>query len=236
VDARTVTALDAITAFAVPNPNCPSQSRRFFQVWLLFGLPRQADHSAYFGLAKFCLRQPFQPSTGATLEICSKIVNAPFRCKRPAAMDQNPETQAVESLLLNECEIKFFLFFHSHMHRSSNVLVLRQTQEPNLQKIPSASHVDYVRLARYPKAIRRLANRSEFQTPTALMQEAAGYGPTRHRLRSHTSLGFGPVRPSRPATLPTPLSVRSNSHVWDSRSLPNWRLACSSTRRNPAFW
>jgi hypothetical protein len=52
VDARTVTALDAITAFAVPNPNCPSQSRRFFQVWLLVGLPRRADHPAYFGLAK----------------------------------------------------------------------------------------------------------------------------------------------------------------------------------------
>jgi hypothetical protein len=39
VEACTVTALDAITAFAVPNPNCPSQSCRFFQVWLLFGLP-----------------------------------------------------------------------------------------------------------------------------------------------------------------------------------------------------
>jgi hypothetical protein len=52
MEACTVTALDAITAFAVPNPNCPSQSRRFFQVWLLFRLPRRADHSAYFGLAK----------------------------------------------------------------------------------------------------------------------------------------------------------------------------------------
>ena len=52
VDACTVTALDAIAAFAVPNPNCPSQSRRFFQVWLLFGFPRRADHSAYFGLTK----------------------------------------------------------------------------------------------------------------------------------------------------------------------------------------
>jgi hypothetical protein len=52
VEACTVTALDAITAFAVPNPNCSSQSRRFFQVWLLFGSPRRADHSAYFGLAK----------------------------------------------------------------------------------------------------------------------------------------------------------------------------------------
>jgi len=57
VDACTVTALDAITAFAVPNPNCPSQSRRFFQVWLLFGSPRRANHSAYFGLAKFLFRR-----------------------------------------------------------------------------------------------------------------------------------------------------------------------------------
>ena len=44
---------DAITAFAVPNPNYSSQSRRFFQVWSLSELPRQADHSAYFGVAKF---------------------------------------------------------------------------------------------------------------------------------------------------------------------------------------
>ena len=52
-DACTVAALDAITAFAVPNPNCPSQSRRFFQVWSFAELPRLADHPAYFGLAKF---------------------------------------------------------------------------------------------------------------------------------------------------------------------------------------
>jgi hypothetical protein len=39
VEACTVTALDAITAFAVPNPNCPSLSCRFFQVWLLVRSP-----------------------------------------------------------------------------------------------------------------------------------------------------------------------------------------------------
>jgi len=53
VDACTVAALDAITAFAVPNPNFYSQISRFFQVWLRLGLPRFADHSAYFGLANF---------------------------------------------------------------------------------------------------------------------------------------------------------------------------------------
>ncbi len=117
VDACTVTASDAITAFAVPNPNCSSQSRRFFQVWLLFGLPRRADHSAYFGLAKFYLSQPFQPSTEANLEICLKIVNARFQCNRRVAMDQEPETQPVESLSLNEWEVKFFPFSHRNIHR-----------------------------------------------------------------------------------------------------------------------
>ena len=39
VETCTVTALDAITAFAVPNPNFPSQRRRFFQVWLPSGHP-----------------------------------------------------------------------------------------------------------------------------------------------------------------------------------------------------
>ena len=62
VEARTVTALDAITAFAVPNPNGTSQRRRFFRVWLLSGSPCQADHSAYFGMATR-KKPPFQPST-----------------------------------------------------------------------------------------------------------------------------------------------------------------------------
>ena len=117
VEACTVTALDAITAFAVPNPNCPSQSRRFFQVWLLFGSPRRADHSAYFGLAKFYLSQPFQPSTEATLETCLKIVNALFRCNWPVATHQITRTQLVELLQFNEREINYFPFFHTNIHR-----------------------------------------------------------------------------------------------------------------------
>jgi hypothetical protein len=100
-------------------PTAPSQSRRFFQVWLPVGLPFRADHSAYFGLAKFYLSQPFQPSTEANLESCSRIVNARFQCNRTVAMDQKPETQPIESLLLNEWEIKFFPFFHKSIHRSS---------------------------------------------------------------------------------------------------------------------
>ena len=41
VDACTVTALDAITAFAVPNPDTSSQSRRIFRVWLPPGHPAE---------------------------------------------------------------------------------------------------------------------------------------------------------------------------------------------------
>ena len=47
---------DAITAFAVPNPNYSSQNSRFFQVWLPDELPRRTDHSAYFGLAKVLVK------------------------------------------------------------------------------------------------------------------------------------------------------------------------------------
>ena len=51
VDACTVAVLDAITAFAVPNPGVSSQIRRIFRVWPLRELPRSTDHSAYFGMA-----------------------------------------------------------------------------------------------------------------------------------------------------------------------------------------
>ncbi len=54
MDACTVTAPDAITAFAVPNPDGFSQGSRFFQVWLSGRLPCRTDHPAYFGLATFC--------------------------------------------------------------------------------------------------------------------------------------------------------------------------------------
>ena len=50
----TITALDAITAFAVPNPNCPSLSSRFFRVWSFSGSPQRTDHPAYFGSANLC--------------------------------------------------------------------------------------------------------------------------------------------------------------------------------------
>jgi hypothetical protein len=73
-DACTVAALDAITAFAVPNPNCPSQSRRFFQVWQSTELPRLLDHPAYFGLAKVY----FGPTLSAVDR--SENVNAAIRC------------------------------------------------------------------------------------------------------------------------------------------------------------
>jgi hypothetical protein len=53
VEACTITAPDAITAFAVPNPNHSSQSCRFFQVWRPGRLPHRSDHPIYFRLVNF---------------------------------------------------------------------------------------------------------------------------------------------------------------------------------------
>ena len=93
VDACTVTALDAITAFAVPNPSYPSQGSWFFQVWRLSGSPQLADHPAYFGLAKFYLSQPFQPSTRATLTPSAEL-SMPHFC----AMHFNSLLRALDAI------------------------------------------------------------------------------------------------------------------------------------------
>jgi len=57
VEACTIPALDVVAAFAAPDPDYPSQSRRFFRVWPPSGSPRPADHSAYFGRRAFPLRR-----------------------------------------------------------------------------------------------------------------------------------------------------------------------------------
>jgi hypothetical protein len=59
VDTCTVAALDVITAFAVPNPNCPSQDQSVFsglvalQVALLSGSP------SLLRFGKFYFANPF---------------------------------------------------------------------------------------------------------------------------------------------------------------------------------
>jgi hypothetical protein len=53
VDACTVTTLDVITAFAVPNLNCSSQSQSIFSGLEAFRVAPLANHSVYFGPATF---------------------------------------------------------------------------------------------------------------------------------------------------------------------------------------
>jgi len=96
-DACTVAALDAITAFAVPNPNCPSQSRRFFQVWQSTGSPRLLDHPAYFGLAKVyfgpmqCFTRLSPGELGPPGDRRSTLCPSYHRSRTPPARDQFPD-------------------------------------------------------------------------------------------------------------------------------------------------
>jgi hypothetical protein len=95
VDACTVTALDVTTAFAVPNPNYTLRRSRIFQVGKLIESPLRADHPAYFGLAKYYFRQPFQPSTRVKVNSWAREVNAIFRCKCLKFQDAREETQSI---------------------------------------------------------------------------------------------------------------------------------------------
>jgi hypothetical protein len=81
VEACTVTALDAITAFAIPNPSSSSQSQPVFS-----GLVAPAGCPA--GLItqptsdrQVLFRQSFQPSTSNKLNSCVIRVNANCRTK-----------------------------------------------------------------------------------------------------------------------------------------------------------
>jgi hypothetical protein len=68
VDACTVTALDAITAFAVPDPNLLlAEPVGFFGSWCPANHFTEPDHSAYFGPATIYFSQPFRPSTSAII-------------------------------------------------------------------------------------------------------------------------------------------------------------------------
>ena len=81
VDTCTVAALDAITAFAVPNPSSSSQEAAgFFRSGCSSGRPAEqitqptSDWQVLF-------RQPFQPSTEDKLNTCIIDVNANFIVK-----------------------------------------------------------------------------------------------------------------------------------------------------------
>jgi|ERR1700722_4269755 hypothetical protein len=98
----TITALDAITAFAVPNPNCPSLSSRFFRVWSFLRLPRRTDHPAYFGSANLCFDQPFQPSTGAKVNTWLVNVNADYWCKPVNQTKKNTNAKLIKEAMIYE--------------------------------------------------------------------------------------------------------------------------------------
>ena len=59
VDARTVTALDAITAFAVPNPNCFSQNQSVFSGLAALPVALKSESLSLLRISKFYLANPF---------------------------------------------------------------------------------------------------------------------------------------------------------------------------------
>jgi hypothetical protein len=107
-------------------PTTPRRVSRFFRVWLLAELPQPANHSVYFGLAKFYLSQPFQPSTQSTLNSYAKNVNAAFRCILEIPPLGGPRMQSVELLMVSECQERLFLFFHTVIHRCSTAFLPKQ--------------------------------------------------------------------------------------------------------------
>jgi len=81
VDACTVTALDAITAFAVPNPADTSQCSRFFGSGGSLGSPRRNRSLSLLRVGYDLLPAPFRAVDESDPIVRMKIVNAQGWCK-----------------------------------------------------------------------------------------------------------------------------------------------------------
>ncbi len=119
--------LDAITALAVPNPGCPSQSRQYFcglaalQVALLGGSP------SLFRLANFTSRT--LSTVDATKFNRAFIkVNAKYWCKDTARSCAKPMGELVVISILRKSYFCLFRLLHRGMHSGS---VYRKQRESN---------------------------------------------------------------------------------------------------------
>ena len=81
VDACTVAALDAITAFAVPNPSFSSQRQPVFSGPVALQVALMSRSLSLLRTGKFYFARSFQPSTTHKLNSCFAHVNAFFAAK-----------------------------------------------------------------------------------------------------------------------------------------------------------
>jgi len=111
--------------------NCPSQSRRFFQVWLPFGLPRLADHPGGPGTLIGCLE------AACSAAICAAIAaggvpaaNAFIFCAGVAvwlALSLQPDAAtnaSVKSAVAPTAKVIRFLFINITSHRAESIEII----------------------------------------------------------------------------------------------------------------
>ena len=82
--------------------------------------PCQANHSAYFGSAKFYLSQPFSAIDGAKVNRGFDHVNAPFQCRVRNLEPGEEKGKRLKLLALNEWTIQLGRLFHTSIHRRVN--------------------------------------------------------------------------------------------------------------------
>jgi len=82
VDACTVTALDAITAFAVPDPNVSSQNRQFFRVRVSNELLRRIKSPSLLRISYILLKPTLSAIDASHPKARRENVNAEDWCKQ----------------------------------------------------------------------------------------------------------------------------------------------------------
>jgi hypothetical protein len=82
MEACTITASDVITAFAVPNPNCSSQSQSVFSGLAAQQVPLLSQSPNLLWVGQVLFEPPFRSSTSGKVICLWILVNAAVVCKR----------------------------------------------------------------------------------------------------------------------------------------------------------
>ena len=130
MESCTITALDAITAFAVPNPSYVLAEQPVFSGRVVFQVAL-ADAITQLTLdwLNFHLRQPFQPSTREKVNAPTQIVNAVFWCSGAAFPVHSVDRIRLQREAL-QSGISEITVFHRSLHSHAS------------QRIPQLNHLN----------------------------------------------------------------------------------------------
>ena len=192
MDTCTITALDVITAFAVPNPNGSSQSPSVFSGLVALQVAPLSRLPSLLRSDKILFKPILSAVDRVNLNSCFIVVNAAFQCKVESLRVPPEGMQSLELSMLSENRIGLFLLFHRIFHNPHGDRNDHEIRVPFVRS-PKRAHFGVIRPAMHVTLRRRsTAYASAFCSKTILevLRLRLQYLPTARRSAPAFSSSF----------------------------------------------